>query len=312
MPGPAVAIAGASLGSAAMGASASKKAGEQAARSADAATALQREIYTDTTERFKPYVEAGGNALQAVLYEMGLGARPTFGGSTPGVEEFTETLPAGQPGQGVALPPSGMGFGGRDGAEKRAAAEAAAAAAQPSSVTRFRVNGQNFDTRSAAEEYAAANKTGGIEYGGYTETPMARYLLEKGVDSIDASAASRGNLFSGATLQALEDNRREVITADTDKYFARLAGITDMGLGAAGNQASAGANFANSASQTMMQAGQARAQGTLGAASAWQTGISDIAGTAGYFGWGGNSNPMAAYTSPTMASSPRPMANPRF
>lgn len=302
MPGPAVAIAGASLGSAAMGASASKKAGEQAARSADAATALQREIYTDTTERFKPYVEAGGNALQAVLYEMGLAPRPSFGGSTPGIEEVTTTIPAAG-GGGPAQAPGGDGNGAF------ALGGNGILAPQPTTSTSFRVNGQNFDTRSAAEEYAAANKTGGMEYDGYTETPMARYLLEKGVDSIDASAASRGNLFSGATLQALEDNRREVITADTDKYFARLAGITDMGLGAAGNQASAGSNFASGASQTMMQAGQARAQGTLGAASAWQTGISDIAGTYGYFQ---GTNPMAAYTAPTMASSPRPMANPRF
>lgn len=297
--GTTAALVAGSVASSAIGANASKKAGQAAAASADAATGLQREIYNDTTERFKPYVAAGGNALQAVLYEMGLAPRPTFDGSTPGIEEVTTTTPGVGPGT-PAPPPGGDGNGFMAGGNTLLAP-------QPTTSTSFRVNGQNFDTRSAAEEYAAANKTGGTEYGGYTETPMARYLLEKGVDSIDASAASRGNLFSGATLQALEDNRREVITADTDKYFARLAGITDMGLGAAGNQASAGENFASGASQTMMQAGQARAGGIAGAGQAWQTGISDLAGIYGYM-----QNPMAAYTSPTMATSPRPMANPRF
>jgi hypothetical protein len=290
-----------------MQASAARRAGAQAAASADAATNLQREIYNDTTERFKPFVAAGGNALAAVMYEMGLGPRPTATGASPAIEEVT--IP-GTPGTPAFVPSQN-----RQGRESNNwllvdMLEGRPAIPGTPDTKRFRVGGREFETRSAAEEFAAANRTGGTEYEGYSKSPMARYLLEKGVDSIDASAASRGGLFSGATLQALENNRRAIITADTDKYFARLAGLTDMGLGAAGNQASAGANFANNAGSTMMQAGQARAQGTLGAADAWRTGITDMAGTYGFFS---GSNPMAAYTAPTlMATSPRPMANPRF
>ena len=295
MPGPAIAIAGAGLASSAIGANAAKKAGEAQARSADAATNLQRDIYNETTERFKPYVEAGGNALQAVLYEMGLADRPVFGGTTPEIETFQETIPAtpGSPGGPMGGPlgarPSGKYEGGSNSNRGTPAR----------TVDKFRVGDRTFETRSAAEEYAAANKTAGREYGGYTESPMFKYMMERGTDSIQGSAAARGGLFSGATLQALEDNRRELVSADTGQYFARLAGLTDMGLGAAGNQASAGQNFANNAGNSMMAAGQARANGMLGAAQSWQTGISDVAGAAGYFGWG-QSNPMAAYSAPTL------------
>lgn len=261
MPGPTAALIGGSLASSAIGANAQKKAGQAAAASADAATKLQGKIYDETTQRFAPYLDAGNNALAAVLYEMGIGPKPTFGATAPAIEEVK---------------------GGRN----------------PNRVTGFKVGDQSFSTRSAAEEYANANKTGGTEYGGYTESPMAKYLMEKGTDSISGSAAASGGLFSGATLQALEDNRKRVISADTGDYFARLSGLTNMGLSAAGNQASAGANYASNAGQTMMAAGQARAQGALGAGQAFQTGISDMAGIYGYM-QGGN-NPMAAYTAPTL------------
>lgn len=310
MPGPAVAIAGAGLASSAIGANAAKKAGEAQARSADAATNLQRDIYNETTERYKPYVEAGGNALQAVLYEMGLADRPVFDGTTPEIETFQETIP-GVPGSSGRVPGGSPIPGGRP-SGKYEPGDNNTGGTPARTVDKFRVGDRTFETRSAAEEYAAANKTAGREYGGYTESPMFRYMMEKGTDSIQGSAAARGGLFSGATLQALEDNRRELVSADTGQYFARLAGLTDMGLGAAGNQASAGQNFANNAGNSMMAAGQARAQGALGAAQSWQTGISDVAGAYGYFG-GFGSNPMAAYSAPTlMATSPRPMANPFY
>lgn len=310
MPRPAIAIAGAGLASSAIGASAQKKAGEAQARSADAATNLQRDIYNETTERFKPYVEAGGNALQAVLYEMGLADRPVFGGTTPEIETFQETIP-GVPGSSGRVPGGSPIPGGRP-SGKYEPGDNNTGGTPARTVDKFRVGDRTFETRSAAEEYAAANKTAGREYGGYTESPMFKYMMEKGTDSIQGSAAARGGLFSGATLQALEDNRRELVSADTGQYFSRLAGLTDMGLGAAGNQATAGQNFANNAGQSMMAAGTARANGMLGAAQSWQTGISDVAGAAGYFGWG-QSNPMAAYSAPTlMSSSPRPMANPFY
>jgi hypothetical protein len=253
--GTTAALIGGTIASSAIGARGAKKAADAQARSADQSVRLQRDIYNETTQRFAPYLEGGGNALDAYLYEMGLGDRPMIGGTAPEIKTVT---------------------GGR-GAQK------------------YLVGDMSFDSMSAAEAYADERKTGAREYAGYSESPMAKYLLREGMEGIEGGAAAAGGLYSGATLQALENNRREVITADTDNYFARLYGLTGMGLSAAGNQANAGQNYASGASQALTNKGNAQAGGYLGQAQAFQGGINDAAGIYGYF-----SNPMQAYTAPTL------------
>lgn len=41
---------------------------------------LQREVYNDQTARFEPFYQGGQNALQALLFEQGLGQAPTIDG----------------------------------------------------------------------------------------------------------------------------------------------------------------------------------------------------------------------------------------
>jgi hypothetical protein len=162
----------------------------------------------------------------------------------------------------------------------------------------YGVGDKTFTTLAEAEKFANANKTGGTEYGGYTQSPMAKYLMGEGVDSIQGSAAAGGGLFSGATLEALEGNRRNVIGADTADYFSKLFGTANMGMAAAGNQAGAGSAYANNVGQLQMGAAQAKGQGYMGAANAIGSTIGDMAGIYGYF-----NNPMAAYAAPTMTPS---------
>lgn len=243
-----------SIGSAAIGASASKRAGDTAARGARGAQKLQERIYNEQSANYAPYRQSGNNAMAAILYEMGLGPKPTVGGTAP---EITQT--------------------------------------QSGRKTSYGVGGQSFSSMSAAEAYADANKTGGTEYAGYSESPMAKYMLEKGMEGIDGSASARGNLYSGATLSALENDRQRVIKADTGDYFNRLFNIKDTGLQAAGNQGQAGSNYASNAGNAMMQGANAQAGGIMGQGQAFQTGISDAAGIYGYF-----SNPMQAYAKPAL------------
>lgn len=276
MPGPAIALAGASLASGAISASAAKKGAKAQAAAADAATQLQREQFDQTTANYRPYLEAGNDAMAAYLYEMGLGPKPTFGGTRPQIEEFNV---------GGNLSASGVYNGG---------------------VTKYRAGDQEFSTLGEAEAYADANVTGGREYAGYSMSPMAKYLMEQGSDDIRGMAASSGGLYSGAALEALESNRKTVVNADTSDYFSKLFGLSNVGLAAAGNQAGAGQNYANNVGNLQMQAGQAKAQGYAGAASAWGGTIGDMAGIYGYFQQ--QQNPMAAYAAPTM----RPQANPYY
>ncbi len=284
MPGPAIALAGASLASGVMGAKAAGKAADAQAKSADAATALQKDMFDQISANYAPYLSAGNDAMAAYLYEMGMGPKPVYGATAPSIETFTEAAQGGGANDvlsrltGNAAGGTGP-FGGQSG-----------------STTKYRVNGQVFGTLEEAQKYADANKTGGTEYQGYSVSPMAKYLMQEGVDSIQGSAAAAGGLYSGATLKALEDNRRNVISADTSDYFSKLFGLTGVGMAAAGNQAGAGQNYANNSGQLQMQKGQAQAQGYMGQANAMTGMIGDMAGIYGYF-----NNPMQAYAAPTMS-----------
>ena len=95
---------------------------------------LQREIYDDQTERFAPFLDAGTNALAAYQYELGLGERPTFGGTAPEVE-----VVPGQQQQGEVGPRQGTVRPWQQ---------------QQGSGDQYRVGDRTFDSREAAEAYA--------------------------------------------------------------------------------------------------------------------------------------------------------------
>lgn len=292
--GPAAALALGSVGSAVVGGIGANKAAKASAGAARDATELQGTIYEETKDRFAPVYEGGMDAYAALLYEMGLGPRPTFGGTggTGGQPYNIEEVP-GQSGYSTTEP-------GYENIFKRVPGD-------PS----FRVGDQNFGTRDEAQAWIdqqPQQSQGGMQYGGYETSPMAQYLLSKGTESIEGGASARGGLYSGATLEALENNRRNVITADTGDYYNRLFSVAGMGTNAAGNMGSAGQNYAANAGNAMMQAGNAQAQGYQNMAQSVQGGISDMAGIYGYF----NNNPMANYaTSLNQNYSYGPLGTPR-
>lgn len=76
MPVGAIVGVGASLIGGAMQSSAARKASAAQERAAAEQVALQREIYEDTSAKFKPYLDAGGTGLQAYMSELGLGSAP--------------------------------------------------------------------------------------------------------------------------------------------------------------------------------------------------------------------------------------------
>jgi len=127
-------------------------------------------------------------------------------------------------------------------------------------------------------------------YEGYSLSPMARYGLETGLETVGASAVSRGSMNSGAALRAMEDLRYRTVTADRGEYFDRLTGLAGMGQASAAGQTMAGQTFAANAGNALMAGGQAQAQGIIGGANAVNAGIGNMANIYGYM------NPMQAYT----------------
>lgn len=158
--------------------------------------------------------------------------------------------------------------------------------------TIYKVGGRAFTDEKLANIYAKKNGVQGKEYGGYSASPMAKYLLKTGVDSIEGSRAAVGGLYSGATLDQIENNRADVIGRDTADYFSRLTGLIGGGQAAAAGQAAAGQTYASAAGAAGRYGAQAAANGYAGSANALSGTIGDMAGIYGYFQ---NQNPMSAY-----------------
>ncbi|MEX0319019.1 MAG: hypothetical protein AB3N21_13760 [Ruegeria sp.] len=152
--------------------------------------------------------------------------------------------------------------------------------AQPKS--RYKVGDQIFDSREAAERYASDNPTGGTEYRGFQETPGYKFALEQGIDAIDASAASRGNLFSGATLKAQQRHGIGLANQEYGNFLNRLTGGASQGQASAANIANAGVNFTSGAESALGRIGNAQAAGAIAGGNAFTGGISNALGTWGY------------------------------
>ena len=277
-----------------MQASAANKAAKAQTRAADQQVQLYRDIYNDTTERFQPFYDSGTNALAAYNYELGIGPRPTFGGTAP-----TITTIEGKGPTTLGDPRFVRGGGGKSGDRENAPTPTQT----PGMPTRYSVNGQMFDTMDAAQAYANANKTGGTEYGGYTKTPGYDFRLNQGLDAIQSSAAARGGLYSGAAMRDILKYGQDYATGEYTNYLARLAGMTDTGVAAAGNQANAGANMGAGVGGALASRGNASAAGAIGMGNAFSGGLQNVLG---YMNYQQNLNGGG------MTSSPRPQPNPWY
>jgi hypothetical protein len=148
--------------------------------------------------------------------------------------------------------------------------------------SKFRVGDREFASRDEAQAFAGANKTGGTEYGGFKATPSYDFRRKQGIGAIDASAAVRGGLMSGRTMQDLATFGDGLASQEYDGYMQRLAGLTDMGMGAAGMQASAGSNAAAGVSNALANKGNAAAAGAIGQGNALAGMLNNLGGAFGY------------------------------
>lgn len=126
-------------------------------------------------------------------------------------------------------------------------------------------------------------------YQGISMSPGAQFALGQGRDTIEAGAAMRGGINSGATLAGLERLRMGMAAQDRDSQLNRLAGLTDMGMGAAGMQANAGnalaagnANASQFMGNALANQGNAAAAGAVGVGNALQGGLQNGIGLLGY------------------------------
>lgn len=253
-------VGAAIIGSSLIGASSANKAAKAQTAAANADIAFQRETRDLIFDRMDPFYQPGVTAQNALAFELGLGPRPTINGVAPQIEEFTTQGPG-----GMTLGPPQVGENGFS----------FVPTAGPS-ITRFRVNGQEFDTREAAQAFADQNAAGGSAYQGFQATPGFQFQLQQGNNSINALAGARGGLNSGRTLQDLATFNQGLANQEYGNFLNRLTGMAQGGQAAAGAQANAATNAAAGVSNAYGNIGNARAAGAIGVGNAINSGIGNF------------------------------------
>ena len=250
-------ILGAVLGGVTSLIGSSKAASAQKSASRDQ-TALARETRDLTREDLSPFVNTGYDAQKVVNYLMGIGSQPVFGASTPEIETIK-----GAPGEQIRNPNQ------HD--------EAPRYITGPGQPDTYRVNGAIFDSMDAAQAFADQNSTGGTPWE-LSMTPASQFLMQQGRDTMEAGAASRGGLYSGATLQGLEGYRQNIALSDRENQLNRLMGMANSGQNAAAGLAAANQNYATQAGNALANAGNASAAGWIGGANAINSAIGNAVG----------------------------------
>jgi hypothetical protein len=264
---------------------AAKKAAKAQTAAANRQFDLQERIYDENVERFDPYGEQNTNALAALMFDLGLGEAPTFGGtpldiseiSAPGRYETFSRERMNDSGEGGTVS-QGQRWINNDGTPDQTNPLFGGQSGRQGPGTRFQVGGQIFSTREEAEAYANANATGGTLYGGYQASPDNLFRIREGIAGVDASAASRGSLYSGATIQAASDRATDIASLGRDNYLNRLSGLVSTGQASAGQSAAAGQNYATGTSNALANIGNAQAAGAIGQGNAINGAINNLTG----------------------------------
>ena len=111
----------------------------------------------------------------------------------------------------------------------------------------------------------------------FQQDPGQQFMLKQGIGALDQSAASKGGLFSGRQMKALNDYGQGMANQNYSNYYNRLWNNANMGRGTATGVAEMGSNYANSMSNLYGQRGQIGANRAYGDAGAMAQMASTIA-----------------------------------
>lgn len=115
----------------------------------------------------------------------------------------------------------------------------------------------------------------------FTQSPDYQFAYDQGMQALDRSAASRGNLFSGGQQADLMQFGQGLATQNYNNYYNRLAELAGIGQTAATNLGSFGQNTANSLAGLYQNMGNNRATSYANNANIWGNTLNGIAGSVG-------------------------------
>ena len=119
-------------------------------------------------------------------------------------------------------------------------------------------------------------------YQGFQKTPGYDFRLGEGVNALQAGAAAKGGLYSGAAMKALTQYGQDYGSNEYGNYFARLGQQQNIGLSAAGMNSTAAQNTAAGVSNAYGNMGNAQAAGYIGSANAFSSGLGNAVGAWNY------------------------------
>lgn len=112
---------------------------------------------------------------------------------------------------------------------------------------------QPYTTAGTAAQGAISYELGlgakPVNYQGFTATPGYDFRVRQGQEAIEASAAARGNLFSGAAGKELAQFGQDIGSAEYGNYYNRLSGVAANGQSAAAGLGGNAMNTAGSVAQ---------------------------------------------------------------
>ena len=248
-----IAIGGAvaSIGSAVISSSGSGKAADAVKDSAAQTDATNRYIYDTTREDYAPYRQVG----QGALYKLA----DMYGVSRPTAPTGMQGLPTQQP---DALVPQGAFW-----------------------PALHNVVGWNGVPQTGVAGQAGGAPTGSCMtagFDGFQTSPGYQFRTDEAMKAIERSAAARGGLRSGATMDALQRRVQGVASDEYENFANRLASLAGVGQSATAGSAQSGQAYANQSAQTNMAAGNARASAYQDQAGAWNQGLQGAASSVAY------------------------------
>jgi hypothetical protein len=278
------------------------RAGDQAAAGSEASNALLREFYDRDEQRNAPFYQGGLTGLNQYMAMLGLQG-PGMGSATTGgglqSYDYVVEGPDGMPAPNAQLYATNPQY------------RQAWDARLQEHRSQWRGNGYHAGSDNewirqgiASRFQMPTQQTGGNTPAQPTQTPQQlqqgafatmrnapgyQFGLQEGQGRIEASAAARGGLNSGATLRALQ--RYGTDYADQQgftPYMNRLASLWGGAQTAASQMGNAGQSYGGQMAQNIGNAANARAQSTYAQGQIRQDGLGQMGYWAGrlYDNWG--------------------------
>jgi len=128
---------------------------------------------------------------------------------------------------------------------------------------------------------SADGNTNSPDYSSFYKSPDYDFAQKEGIKGVDAGAASRGSLDSGATRKAEIAYSSNLAKSNFDSYASRLAGLAGVGQSTATNLGNVGANTSGNISNIIQSAGNNRASSYLAQGKSYADSIGTAAGAIG-------------------------------